>query len=112
MWDRGGDELDKGCSVVNLQEFGQWAFPAGHLLVMPTLLKKGFPSSPLANSDSPFNAHVTCPPPLGSLSWFPLQSKSLSRGFPRPSSLLSSLNSVTGLYVSLSHQAGLSFGEK
>lgn len=63
MWGRGGNEFGKGCSVVNLQEFGQWAFPAGYLWVRPSLLKKGFPSSLLENFDLSSQAQVTCPLP-------------------------------------------------
>lgn len=43
MWGRGRCELDKYCSMMNLQEFGQWLFLVSHVfLVMSSLLRKGF----------------------------------------------------------------------
>lgn len=84
MWDRGGEELDKHRSVMNLQEFGLFL---------------------LANFSDVLSAERGLPPPLSWLSPTPsmlrsrarssgkpslisLQSKSLSSGFPKPSSLI------------------------
>lgn len=86
--------------MVNLQEFGQWAFPAGYLWGIPSLQKKGFPSSLLANVDLSSHAQVMCPLPWEAFPSAPAI-QSLSSGFPRPLSLLLSLSSVTGFCVSL-----------
>lgn len=40
MGDSGEHELGKHWLVTNLNEYEQWAFPAGHLLVMSSLLRK------------------------------------------------------------------------
>lgn len=85
--DVGGGELDKHCSVMNLQKFGQWAFPAGHLGDVLSAEKGLLPllSWLILTHSSMLRSHAPSP---GKPFLIPLQSKSLSSGFSGPSSLI------------------------